>query len=120
MDFQLSEEQRLWQKAVHDFVAQEVKPQAAKLSEQREMNWPAIRKMGALGMLGITVPEAYGGSDMGAVSAAIGIEELGWGDGGTALNIAAHTGWAVGPSRCLVPSSRNENFCRVRLVVMEN
>lgn len=97
MDFQLNEEQRLWRKAVHDFVAQEVKPQAAERSERREMNWHAIRKMGPLGLLGITAPEEYGGSGVDAVSAAIGIEELGWGDAGTALNIAAHTGLGCAP-----------------------
>jgi alkylation response protein AidB-like acyl-CoA dehydrogenase len=97
MDFKLSEEQRLWRKAVHDFVAQEVKPKAAELAESEELNWDAIRKMGAVGILGITVPEEYGGSGVDAISAAIAIEELGWGDGGTALTIAAHTGLGCAP-----------------------
>ncbi len=97
MDFQLNEEQRMWKKAVHDFIAQEVKPQAADYAAKEEINWPAIQKMGALGLLGITVPEEYGAAGVDAVSAAIGIEELGWGDGGTALNVAAHTGLGCAP-----------------------
>ncbi len=97
MDFQLTEEQRLWRKAIHDFVAREVKPQAAELSERGEINWAAIRKMGALGVLGITSAEEHGGSGVDAMSAAIAIEELGWGDGGTALTIAAHTGLGCAP-----------------------
>jgi len=97
VDFQLSEEQRMWRKVVHDFIAQEVKPQAAQYAEKEELNWPAIQKMGPLGLLGITTPEEYGGSGVDAISAAIAIAELGWGDGGTALNIAAHTGLGCAP-----------------------
>jgi len=97
MDFQLNEEQRMWRTAVHDFVAREIKPNAAELSESGEIHWEAIRKMGPLGLLGITIPEEYGGAGVDAISAAIAIEELGWGDGGTALNIAAHAGLGCAP-----------------------
>lgn len=110
MDFQLNEEQRLWRKAVHDFVAQEVKQQAAELSQKQEMNWPAIRKMGPLGLLGSTVPEEFGGSGVDAISAAIGIEELGWGDGGTALNIAAHTGLGCAPIAMFGSSAQKQTY----------
>ena len=97
MDFALNEEQRMWRKAVHDFVAQEVQPYAAEFSEHGELNWPALRKMGPMGILGITAPEAYGGSGVDAICAAIAIEELGWADGGTALTVAAHTGLGCAP-----------------------
>jgi alkylation response protein AidB-like acyl-CoA dehydrogenase len=97
MDFQLNEEQQMWRDAVHRFVANEVKPKAAELSEEGQLNWQAIRKMGEIGILGITVDEEYGGSGVDAVSAAIAIEELGWADGGTALTIAAHAGLGCAP-----------------------
>jgi alkylation response protein AidB-like acyl-CoA dehydrogenase len=97
MEFSLNEEQRLWQKAVHDFVKNEVKPKAADLDEAKEMNWTAIRKMGPFGLLGLNVPEEYGGTGVDAISAAIAIEELGWADGGTALAIAAHNGLGCAP-----------------------
>lgn len=97
MDFQLNEEQQMWQDAVHRFVAKEVKPKAAELSELNQINWEAIRKMGEIGILGITVAEEFGGSGVDAISAAIAIEELGWADGGTALTIAAHTGLGCAP-----------------------
>ena len=48
--------------------------------------------MGHLGLLGLNVLEDYGGSGVDAISAAIAIEELGWGCGSTALAIAAHNG----------------------------
>jgi len=97
MDFNLTEEQRMWQKTVHDFVAHEVKPRAAELDETKELNWPAIRKMGPMGLLGLNVPEAWGGAGVDAICAAIAIEELGWADGGTALVIAAHNGLGCAP-----------------------
>jgi len=53
--------------------------------------------MGPLGLLGLEVPEAYGGAALDAVSVAIVVEELGWGCGSTALAIAAHNGLGLGP-----------------------
>ena len=97
MDFQLNEEQRQFQELVHDFVAREVKPRARETDEKGEFNWTAVRKMGPLGLLGLEVPEAYGGAAVDAISAAIAVEELGWGCGSTALAISAHNGLALGP-----------------------
>ncbi|HEY9152141.1 MAG TPA: acyl-CoA dehydrogenase family protein [Anaerolineales bacterium] len=97
MDFDLTDEQRLWKKSVHDFVEKEVRPKAKEVDERSEFNWDATRKMGPLGLLGLNIPEQYGGSGVDAVSAAIAIEELGWGCGSTALAIAAHNGLGTTP-----------------------
>jgi butyryl-CoA dehydrogenase len=97
MDFQLTDEQREFQYVVHDFVAREVKPLARHTDETGEFNWTAVKKMGPLGLLGLEVPEAYGGAAVDAISAAIAIEELGWGCGSTALAVSAHNGLALGP-----------------------
>jgi len=97
MNFDLNEEQKLWQKTVHDFVAKEVQPHAHEVDVTGEFNWTATRKMGPLGMLGLNIPEEHGGAGVDAVSAAIAIEELGWGCGSTALAIAAHNGLGTTP-----------------------
>lgn len=97
MDFDLKEEQRIWQKTVHDFVAKEVQPKAHEVDVTGEFNWNATRKMGPLGLLGLNIPEEYGGAGVDAVSAAIAIEVLGWGCGSTALAIAAHNGLGTTP-----------------------
>lgn len=97
MDFDLTEEQRMWQKAVHDFVEAEVRPFAREADATGEFNWAATRKMGPLGMLGLNIPEEYGGPGIDSVSAAIAIEELGWGCGSMALAIAAHNGLGSTP-----------------------
>jgi butyryl-CoA dehydrogenase len=97
MDFDLNEEQKPWQKSVHDFVAKELQPKAHEVDVTSEFNWTATRKMGPLGLLGLNIPEEYGGSGVDAVSVAIAIEELGWGCGSTALAIAAHNGLGTTP-----------------------
>jgi len=97
MDYDLTDEQRMWRNTVHDFVAREVKPKAHEVDETAEFNWSAMRKMGPLGLLGLNIPEEYGGSGVDAVSGAIAIEELGWGCGSTALSISAHNGLGTTP-----------------------
>ncbi|OGO27038.1 MAG: acyl-CoA dehydrogenase [Chloroflexi bacterium RBG_16_54_18] len=96
MNFDLTDEQRMWREAVHAFVAKEVKPAAQRVDEEAFFNWEAVRKMGPLGLLGLNVPEEYGGAGVDALSAAIAIEEIGWGCGSTGLSIAAHNGLGCG------------------------
>jgi alkylation response protein AidB-like acyl-CoA dehydrogenase len=97
MNFDLAEEQRVWQKTVHEFVAREVQPKAHEVDVTGEFNWEAARRMGPLGLLGLNIPEEYGGAGVDAVSAAIAVEEIGWGCGSTALAIAAHNGLGTTP-----------------------
>ena len=97
MNFDLTDEQRAWKKSIHNFVEKEVRPKAKEVDEKSEFNWDATRTMGRLGLLGLNIPEQYGGSDVDAVSAAIAIEELGWGCGSTALAIAAHNSLGTTP-----------------------
>ncbi len=97
MNFDLSNEQKAWKKAVHDFVAKEIKPKAREVDEKEEFNWEAVRKGGPLGLLGMNIPEAYGGSNVDSISSAIATEELGWGCGSTALAFTAHNGLGTAP-----------------------
>lgn len=97
MDFDLSDEQKTWKKIVHDFAAKEVKPKAREVDEKEEFNWDAVRKGGPIGLLGMSVPEAYGGSNVDSISNAIAMEELGWGCGSTALAFTAHNGLGTAP-----------------------
>ena len=97
MDFDLSDEQKTWKKTVHDFAAKEVKPKAREVDEKEEFNWDAVRKGGPIGLLGMSIPEAYGGSNVDSISNAIAMEELGWGCGSTALAFTAHNGLGTAP-----------------------
>ena len=97
MDFKLTEEQGAWQKTVHSFVVNEVRPRAHEVDELGVFNWAAARKGASLGLLGLSIPESYGGAGVDSLSAAIAIEELGWGCGSTALSLAAHNGLGTAP-----------------------
>ena len=97
MDFDLSPEQRMFQRAVHDFCAAEVKPYAAQVDETGELRWEAIRKMRDLGLTGMQVPEADGGAGLDTISMAIATEALGWACGSTALSVVAHNGLCCAP-----------------------
>src|SRR5713226_5365769 len=97
MEFDLSAEQLMWRASIHDFADKEVRSRAKETDAQSRFNWEAVKKMGPLGLLGLNVPEEYGGAGVDAVSAAIAIEELGWACGSTALAIAAQNGLACAP-----------------------
>jgi alkylation response protein AidB-like acyl-CoA dehydrogenase len=97
MDFELTDEQRMWQKSVHDFCQQEIKPVAAEFDAKAEFNAEAFRKMGPLGLLGMNIPEAYGGTGIDTISEAIALEEIGMVCGGTALSVSAHNTLGCAP-----------------------
>lgn len=76
MDFQLSEEQKMFQAMVRDFAATEIKPVAAKIDEEGKCPTEILKKMAALGLFGITIVEEYDGSGGDYLSMAIASEEI--------------------------------------------
>lgn len=110
MNFDPTVEQRMWRETVHEFVARELKPRAREVDEESRFNWEAVRKMGPLGLLGLNVPEEFGGAGVDAVSAAMAIEELGWGCGSTALAVAAHNGLGCAPIALYGSKELKERF----------
>lgn len=76
---------------VHNFGQKEVEPFAQKHNRQESFHLKAFRKMGELGLLGITIEEKYGGTGMDAVAAVIVCEELAYFDPGFCLSYLAHS-----------------------------
>ncbi len=97
MNFDLSEELRLFRRAVRDFCETELRPYAAEVDERGELRWEAIAKMPALGLTGLQVPEEYGGAALDTLGAAVAVEEIGRACGSTGLSISAHNGLGCGP-----------------------
>jgi alkylation response protein AidB-like acyl-CoA dehydrogenase len=85
VDFSLSEEQLMFQKMVRDFVAKELEPIAARLDENEEYPAEVIKKMGELGLMGVTIPEKYGGSGGDSIHLVIATEEIARVCGSTAV-----------------------------------
>lgn len=72
MDFDLNEEQRIIQRNVRQFMVKEIEPVAEKIDREDEFPPGIWKKLGELGVLGVTVPEAYGGSGFDLLTAEIG------------------------------------------------
>jgi alkylation response protein AidB-like acyl-CoA dehydrogenase len=96
MLFDLPEEILEMQHTVRAFCEAEVSPHAARWDAEARFPLETVRRLGALGLLGMSIPEAYGGSDVGALGIAVVIEELARHDGSLALTVASHTGLGVG------------------------
>ena len=110
MEFDFSAEQKIWQRTIHQFVETEVKSKAREVDESGEFNWVAVRKMGPIGLLGLTVPEEFGGSDVDPISFVIAMKELGWGCGSTGLAIAAHNGLGCAPIVSFGTKEQKQHF----------
>src|SRR4030042_4370980 len=102
----------MWRDSIRTFCERIVKPRARHVDETSELNWDAVSMMGPLGLLGLNVPEEFGGSGVDAVSAAIAIEELGRACGSTALSIAAHNGLGCGALALFGTPAQKEKWLR--------
>ncbi|MCX5389748.1 acyl-CoA dehydrogenase family protein [Streptomyces sp. NBC_00094] len=80
MDLALSEEQEAVRRLAEDFVAREVAPHAVAWDRAEEVDRSIVKKLGAVGFLGLTVPEEYGGSGGDHLAYCLVTEELGRGD----------------------------------------
>ena len=89
--FNPTEEHQMLRETVRNFVKAEVEPQAGEHDRTERFNIPLFRKLGELGLLGITVDEKYGGSGMDATAAVIVHEELSASDPGFCLAYLAHS-----------------------------
>lgn len=85
IDFQPTEEQRLLQSTVRDYAREKLWPRAPHLDETGEFPWPAWREMGELGLLGMAVPQEYGGAGMSTVDYVLALEEVCWGCASTGV-----------------------------------
>ena len=86
-----SEEHQMLREMIRDFVQEFVEPQAHEYDKKEQFNIELFRQLGDLGLLGITVPEEYGGAGLDAVAATIAHEELSYSDVGFALAYLAHS-----------------------------
>ncbi|MFC1822004.1 acyl-CoA dehydrogenase family protein [Thermodesulfobacteriota bacterium] len=90
MDFELTEEQGMVRDMVRRFAETEIKPQAAGLDERHEHPAEILKKLGELKMMGIAVPEEYGGGGMDYVSYALSLIEVSRACASTGTIMSAH------------------------------
>jgi len=97
VNFDLSDEQELVRRTVRDFAETKVAPVAEELDREARFPYDLVRELGELGLMGLPVPEEYGGAGGDTVSYAIAIEELTRIDSSVAITVAAHTSLGTMP-----------------------
>lgn len=97
MDFELTEEQQMIRKMVHDFAEKEIRPITREIDATGQFPWEIIRKMGDLGLMGLPIPEEYGGSGADTISYALAVEEVSRVSGSIGITLAAHTSLGLYP-----------------------
>lgn len=97
MDIFCNKQHELIRQTVRDFAEREIKPIARQLDDNEQFSVELTRKMGEVGLFGMTVPEKLGGQGMDYLSYIIAVEELARVDGSQAATIAAHNSLGIGP-----------------------
>ncbi|MBD8612363.1 isovaleryl-CoA dehydrogenase [Pseudomonas putida] len=95
LDFFLGEDIDMLRDSVAAFVAQEITPRAAEADRSDQFPADLWRKFGDMGLLGLTVPEEWGGTGMGYLAHMVAMEEISRGSGGIGLSYAAHSNLCV-------------------------
>ena len=95
LDFMLGEDIDALRDTVRSFAQAEIAPRAGQIDESDQFPMDLWRRMGELGVLGITVPEAYGGADMGYLAHMIAMEEISRASASVGLSYGAHSNLCV-------------------------
>lgn len=91
MDFNLTDEQKMMKDMVHDFAKNEIWPKAEQIDEEDMFPDGVFKQMGELGILGIPIPEEYGGVGADILSQTLALEELSRFSPSVALSFGAHS-----------------------------
>jgi short-chain 2-methylacyl-CoA dehydrogenase len=97
VNFDLTEEQELVRRTVRDFAEQKVAPVAEQLDREHSFPYDLVAELAELGLMGMPIPEEYGGGGSDTISYAIAIEELTRIDSSIAITVAAHTSLGTMP-----------------------
>ncbi|MFH1243147.1 MAG: acyl-CoA dehydrogenase [Pseudomonadota bacterium] len=97
MSYQLTEEQQMIQAMVRDFAREEILPTAAERDRTGEFPAEIVKKMGELGLMGMSVPAQYNGAGVDTVSYSVALQEVAYACASTAVVMSVHNSVACGP-----------------------
>jgi len=110
MDFALAPIHELTRKSVREFAEREIRPESRRYDESQEYPMAWARRMGELGLLGVAVPEKYGGAGLDSVCYAITIEELSWGDASAGVIAAVNNGLVCEPILAFGTEAQKQSY----------
>lgn len=96
MEFRTSENQQLIAQTVRDFAARSIRPNFMEWDETQEFPIPVFKQLGELGLMGVLVPENYGGAGLGYFEYYTAITEIAKVCGSIGLSVAAHNSLCTG------------------------
>ena len=97
MNFELAEEHELIRRTVREFAEQRVAPVAEELDREHRFPYELVEELAGLGLMGLPIPEQWGGAGGDTISYAIAIEELARIDSSVCITVAAHTSLGTMP-----------------------
>jgi short-chain 2-methylacyl-CoA dehydrogenase len=97
VNFELAEEHELIRRTVRDFAEQRVAPVAEQLDREHRFPYELVKELAGLGLMGLPIPEQWGGAGGDTTSYAIAIEELARIDSSVCITVAAHTSLGTMP-----------------------
>ncbi len=112
MDFKLSPEHELFRQTVQEFAQKEIAPHALEVDQTHEFPWENIKKMAALGLMGVPFPEEYGGSGGDTLMYAMAVEEVSRACGSTGITLAAHVSLGSSPFYYFGTAEQKEKYLK--------
>jgi butyryl-CoA dehydrogenase len=110
MDFALNKEQLMIQQMVREFAQNEIEPVAAEYEAEGRFPEEIIKRLGELGIMGMTVPKEYGGSGCDTVSYTVAVEEIGRACASTAIAVSVNNSLACFPILTFGTEEQKQEF----------
>jgi short-chain 2-methylacyl-CoA dehydrogenase len=110
MNFDPTDEQRRWRDLARDFAQSEIRPRAAELDREQKFPYDIIAEMARLGLLGLTLPEEYGGSGGDFVTYNLALEEISRADTSVGITMEAHISLGCAPLATFGTREQKEKF----------
>lgn len=110
MDFNQTKEQEMIRAMVSEFAEKEIKPIASEIDETGEFPWETIEKMGKLNLMGLPIPQRYGGAGVDTISYTIAVEEISKRCASTGVIMSVHTSVGTYPIYLFGTEEQKQKF----------
>src|SRR5918997_1565532 len=112
VNFDPTDKQKRWRDLAHDYAQGEIRPRAAQLDREQKFPYDIVAKMAELGLMGMTLPEEYGGSGGDFVAYNLALEEICRADTSVGITMEAHISLGCAPLAAYGTDEQKESFLR--------